>query len=58
MSVVHSGSNKQFASGWEAVFGGGKPAKAGATKSKKKAAKPAAKPAAKAKAGKKKSKKK
>lgn len=44
MTVTHSGSNKQFASGWENVFAKGakkKPAaaKEAATKSPKKAAK-------------------
>lgn len=58
MSVIRVGSSGQYATGWEAVFGGGKAKAAGAAKrskkaakklAKAKAAKPVKKPAAKAK---------
>jgi hypothetical protein len=48
MTVLHSGSNKQFASGWEHVFAKGakkKPAAAKAAPSKKAAPKSAKKSA-------------
>jgi hypothetical protein len=56
MSVIRVGSSGQYATGWEAVFGGGKAKAVGAAKRSKKAAKkpaqakaakPAKKPAAK-----------
>lgn len=48
MSVIRTGSNKQFAEGWEKVFGGGKKSP------KKKAAKKATKKPTKKKSAKKK----
>jgi len=49
VSVVHSGSNKKYAAGWEAIFG----SKSAAAKPAKKSAKKAAKKSPKKKSGRK-----
>jgi hypothetical protein len=42
MTVLHSGSTKNYSSNWDHIFGKGKKAAAGATKPAKKAKKKAA----------------